>query len=169
MKFLIIVICSLKAPQQQSNVARRLNDLPLSSYNTRLTITLQLFLMISFAHVIAKSVTTADNSRPDIVFVLLPHDKIHLIWNTTFRLLTASLLQAMGSTGCGTALCIMVVCCNWCISIRLLFQCTMISSGLRWFFVRRWFRCFLIVGIHVHASSISGPLSLFILFGLSIM
>ena len=163
MKFLIIVICSLKAPQQQSNVARRLNDLPFSSYNTRLTITLQLFLMISFAHVIAKSVTTADNSRPDIVFVLLPHDKIHLIWNTTFRLLTASLLQAMGSTGCGTALCIMVVCCNWCISIRLLFQCTMISSGLRWFFVRRWFRCFLI------ASSISGPLSLFILFGLSIM
>ena len=51
--------------------------------------------MISLAHVIAKSVTTADNSRPDIVFVLLSHDKIHLIWNTTFRLLTASLLHVV--------------------------------------------------------------------------
>ena len=65
--------------------------------------------------------------------------------------------MVMARTGCGTALCIMVVCCNWCISIRLLFPCTMVSSGVRWFFVRRWFRCFLIVGIH--ASGISVPLS----------
>ena len=33
----------------------------------------------------------------------------------------------MGLTGCGTALCIMVVCCDWCISIRLLFPCTKVS------------------------------------------
>ena len=64
------------------------------------------------------------------------------MWNATFRLLTASLLQAMRSTGSGTALYIMVVCCDWCISIWLLFPCTMASSGVRWFFVRRWFRCF---------------------------
>ena len=44
--------------------------------------------------------------------------------------------------------------------------CTMVSSGVRWFFVRRWFRCFLIVGIH--ASGISVPLCLFMLFGLSL-
>ena len=76
------------------------------------------------------------------------------MWNATFRLLTASLLQAMGSTGCGMALYIMVVCCEWCISL----------AG---FFVRRWFRCFLIVGIH--ASGISAPLSLLMLFGSSLM
>ena len=64
------------------------------------------------------------------------------MWNATFRLLTASLLQAMRSTSSGAALYIMVVCCDWCISIRLLFPCTMASSGVRWFFVRRWFRCF---------------------------
>ena len=64
-------------------------------------------------------------------------------WNATFRLLPASLLLAMGSTGCGTALCTMVICCNWCISIRLLFPSTMVSSGVRWFFVCCWFRCFL--------------------------
>ena len=51
------------------------------------------------------------------------------MWNATFPLLTASLLQAMRSTGSGTALYIMVVCCDWCISIRLLFPCTMASSG----------------------------------------
>ena len=121
------------------------------------------------ASTLAKTIMAVRYMLVSFQFVLLSHDKIHLIWNTTFRLLTASLLQAMGSTGCGTALCIMVVCCNWCISIRLLFPCTMISSGVRWFFVRRWFRCFLIVGIHVHASGISVPLSLFILFGLSLM
>ena len=44
------------------------------------------------------------------------------MWNSTFRLLTANLLQAMGSTGCGTAFYIMVVCCDWCISIRLCFH-----------------------------------------------
>ena len=49
------------------------------------------------------------------------------MWNATFRLLTTSLLRAMGLTGCGTALCIMVVCCDWCISIRLLFPCTKVS------------------------------------------
>ena len=87
--------------------------------------------------------------------------------NATFRLLTASLLQAMRSTGSGTALHIMVVCCDWCISIRLMFPCTMASSGVRWFFVRRWFWCFFIVGIH--ASGISAPLSLFMLFGLSLV
>ena len=85
----------------------------------------------------------------------------------TFSLLTASLLQAMVSTGSGTALCIMVVCCDWYISIRLLFLCTMVSSGVRWFAVRRWLWCFLIVGIH--ASGISAPLSLFMLSGLSLM
>ena len=69
----------------------------------------------------------------------------------------------MGSTASGTALCIMVVCCDWCISIRLLFLCTMVSSGVRWFAVRRWLWCFLIVGIH--ASNISAPLSPFMLFG----
>ena len=73
----------------------------------------------------------------------------------------------MVSTGSGTALCIMVVCCDWCISIRLLFLCTMVSSGVRWFAVHRWLWCFLIVGIH--ASGISAPLSLFMLSGLSIM
>ena len=62
---------------------------------------------------------------------------------------------------------IMVVCCNWCISIWLLLPCTMVSSGVRWFLVRRWFPCFLFVGIH--ASGISAPLSLFMLFGLSLM
>ena len=36
----------------------------------------------------------------------------------TFRLLTASLLQAMGSTGSGTALCMAVVRCDWRVSIR---------------------------------------------------
>ena len=50
--------------------------------------------------------------------------------NATFRLLTASLLQAMGWTCCGTASYVMVVCCHWCISIRLLFPCTMVSSGV---------------------------------------
>ena len=50
----------------------------------------------------------------------------------------------MGSTGSGTALCIMVACCNWCISIRLLFPCTMVSSGVLWFAVRHWLWCFLI-------------------------
>ena len=65
------------------------------------------------------------------------------MWNATFRLLPASLLLAMGSTGCGTALCTMVICCNWFISIRLLFPSTMVSSGVRWFFVCCWFRCFL--------------------------
>ena len=40
-------------------------------------------------------------------------------------------------------------------------------QDFRWFFVRRWFRCFLFVGIH--ASGISAPLSLFMLFGLSLM
>ena len=89
------------------------------------------------------------------------------MWNATFRLLTASLLQAMGSTGCGTALYIMVVCCEWCISIRRLFPCIMASPGVGWFFVRRWFRCFLIIGIH--ASGISAPLSLLMLFGSSLM
>ena len=49
------------------------------------------------------------------------------MWNATFRLLTTRLLRAMGLTGCGTALCIMVVCCDWCISIRLLFPCTKVS------------------------------------------
>ena len=83
------------------------------------------------------------------------------MWNATFRLLTASLLQAIGSTGCGTALYIMVVCCDWCISIWLLLPRTMVSSGVR------WFRCFPFVGIH--ASGISAPLSLFMLFGLSLM
>ena len=81
------------------------------------------------------------------------------MWNPTFRLIPASLLQAMRSTSSGAALYIMVVCCDWCISIRLLFPCTMASSGVRWFFVRRWFRCFFIVGIH--ATGISAPLSLF--------
>ena len=38
-------------------------------------------------------------------------------------------------------------------------HCTMVSSGVRWFFVRRWFRCFLIVDIHT--SGISAPMSLF--------
>ena len=37
----------------------------------------------------------------------------HLMWNATFRLLTASLLQAMGLIGCGTVY-IMVVCCMVC-------------------------------------------------------
>ena len=73
----------------------------------------------------------------------------------------------MVSTGSGTALCIMVVCCDWCISIRLLFLCTMVSSGVRWFAVRCWLWRFLIVGIH--ASGISAPLSLFMLLGLSLM
>ena len=73
----------------------------------------------------------------------------------------------MGSTGSGTALCIMMACCNWCISIRLLFPCTMVSSGVLWFAVRHWLWCFLIVGIY--ASGISAPLSLFMLFGLSLM
>ena len=85
----------------------------------------------------------------------------------TFSLLTASLLQAVVSTGSGTALCVMGVCCDWCISIRLLFLCTMVSSGVRWFAVRRWLWCFLIVGIH--ASSTSATLSLFMLSGLSLM
>ena len=49
------------------------------------------------------------------------------MWNATFRLLTTSLLRAMGLTGYGTALCIKVVCCDWCISIRLLFPCTKVS------------------------------------------
>ena len=89
------------------------------------------------------------------------------MWNATFRLLTASLLQAMRSTGSGTALYIMGVCYDWCISIRLLFPCTMASSGVRWFFVRRWFRCFFIVDIH--ATGISAPLPLFMLFGLSLV
>ena len=89
------------------------------------------------------------------------------MWNATFRLLTASLLQAMRSTSSGAALYIMVVCCDWCISIWLLFPCTMASSGVRWFFVRRWFRCFFIVSIH--ATGISAPLSLFMLFGLSLV
>ena len=38
-----------------------------------------------------------------------------------FRLLTASLLQAMGSTDSGSPLCSCVVCSEWCISILLLF------------------------------------------------
>ena len=62
---------------------------------------------------------------------------------------------------------LMVACCNWCISIRLLFPCTMVSSGVLWFAVRHWLWCFLIVGIY--ASGISAPLSLFMLFGLSFM
>ena len=41
------------------------------------------------------------------------------------------------------------------------------SHGVGWFFVRRWFRCFLIVGIH--ASGISAPLSLLMFFGSSLM
>ena len=89
------------------------------------------------------------------------------MWNATFRLLTASLLQAMRSPSSGAALYIMVVCCDWCISIRLLFPFTMASSGVRWFLVRRWFRYFFIEGIH--ATGISAPLSLFMLFGLSLV
>ena len=54
--------------------------------------------------------------------------------NATFRIFTASLTQAMGSTGCGMAICIMVVFSDWCISIRLLFPCTMVSLGVRRFF-----------------------------------
>ena len=44
---------------------------------------------------------------------------------------------------------------------------TMVSSGVLWFAVRHWLCCFLIVGIY--ASGISAPLSLFMLFGLSLM
>ena len=58
-----------------------------------------------------------------------------------------------------------------CISIRLLFPRTMVSSGVRWFFARRLLRCFLIAGIQlpVYASGISTPLPLFMLSGLSLM
>ena len=49
-----------------------------------------------------------------------------------FWLLTTSLLQVMGLTGCGTALYIMVVCCDWYISIWLLFPCSMVSSWKLW-------------------------------------
>ena len=58
-----------------------------------------------------------------------------------------------------------------CISIRLLFPRTMVSSGVRWFFARRLLRCFLMAGIQlpVYASGISTPLPLFMLSGLSLM
>ena len=85
----------------------------------------------------------------------------------TFRLLTASLLQSTPSTGSGTALCMAVVCCDWRVSIRLLFLCAVFSSGVRWLAAHRWLSWFLNVGIH--ASGISAPLSLLMLFGLSLM
>ena len=85
----------------------------------------------------------------------------------TFQLLTASLLQAMGSTGSGTALFMAVVCCDWCVLIQLLFLCTVFSSGICLLPVHRWLSCFFIAGIH--ASGISAPLSILMLFGLSLM
>ena len=53
----------------------------------------------------------ANFNTNEIRFVLLSHDKVTCCGNLTFRLLTAILPQAMGSTDCGTALCIMVVSC----------------------------------------------------------
>ena len=53
----------------------------------------------------------ANFNTNEIKFVLLSHDKVTCCGNLTFRLLTAILPQAMGSTDCGTALCIMVVSC----------------------------------------------------------
>ena len=50
------------------------------------------------------------------------------------------------------------------LQLFVLFPCTMVSSGVLWFAVRRRLWCFLIIGIH--ASGISAPLSLFMLFGL---
>ena len=47
----------------------------------------------------------------------------------TFRLPTASLLQAMGSTVSDAAL-YMLVCCDWCVLIQLLLLFTMLSSGV---------------------------------------
>ena len=84
----------------------------------------------------------------------------------TFRLLTASLLQAMGSTGFGAALCMVVVCCDWLISI-LLFSFCAVSSDVRLYVAHRWFWCFLMVVIQ--ALGISNPLSLLMLLGLRLM
>ena len=85
----------------------------------------------------------------------------------TFRLLTASLLQAIGSTGCGTALCMAVVCCDWRVSIRLLFLCTVFSLGVRWLAAHRWFSCFF--DCRHPRFRYFGSVALLMLFGLSLM